>query len=387
MVKQMARILMASGMVAGMSFGMPTYAGGWGTTGSVQLAGNYDDNARLSTLNVVSAASGSSDLSAKLLYQDDSFLCSINPRMLALRYDGDRTLNRTEGYLTLLARRTTETGSNSVSLAGTSDTTLTSELGTTGLSEINKQRRNVATTINTQWDVTEKFSTSTQLYAAANRYIDAKQTGLVDYNYGSVLINSVYQWTNQSSLSLQASAGKLQVPEYARLNKTNQSVTLGYVVQWSPQWSSNVSLGPSRIQTRSGTQSGSVYNIGFSREAERSMFSASVAREVTPNGFGSLSQREKYQFNWNVQLTDRWSSNWSATAIRNENIAESGAPAGDRLTYSDISGSVTWRITPTWGTAFTIGQTRQRVGDNQTTAARNHAVLSISWNGLLRQLH
>lgn len=385
MANRMARMLISSGL-AMASTAVPVQAGVWNTAGQGQVGVNFDDNVRLTTDKPTAAWNGVADLSGQLLFQDDAFVWRLSPRVRAVRYDGERVLNRTEQYLTMSAQKKSERGSSSLSLNGTQDTTLTSELGLTGLAEVNKKHRSASVTLSNAWNLNERFNTNAQLYLSANRYLDAELTGLVDYNYGSALLSVGYNWTERSVVSLQASLGKLEVPDNAAYDKTNQAVTLGYGVQLAPRWHANISYGPSQVRTRNRSDRGTVYDAGVTRKSELSDLSLTISRDVTPTGRGSLTRREQMRLGLNQALGERWSSSWSVTAVRNRDLLPESGQTLSAVNYGDITGSLSWRMSPTWNLSLSAGYTQQRVDDGERTAERRHAALNISWNGLTRRL-
>lgn len=383
---KMARILMSSGLIAATASPV-AQAGVWNIAGQGSVGANYDDNVRLSSSNQVADWSGVADASGTLSYQDDAFLFQVNPRVLTARYDVEHAFNRTEEYLTLLVQKTTETGGSSVSLSGTQDTTLTSEPGFTGLSDVNKKHRVGSVTVANSWNLTERMVASTQVYASANRYLDAQLTGLVDYNYGSGVVSASYDWTERSSFTLQASIGKLQVPDIAAYDKVNMSVTLGYRVHFANKWNAELSFGPSKIRTEGRSDTGTVYNASLIHDAELTHINLSVDRDVTPNGYGLLSRREQLRFGLTRELSARWVTDWSATVSRNQNVLPAGGIAQDAVNYADVTGNLGWRMTPTWSVALVAGYTRQRISNVQLAAERQHIALNLTWNGLVRPLH
>jgi hypothetical protein len=386
MASNMARIIMSSGLIAAVS-APPVHAGAWSVAGQGQLGVGYDDNVRFSSVNPVGAWNGQADVSGQLLYQDDAFLWRLSPHVQAVRYDGLQVLNRTDQYLTILTQKTTETNSTNLTLTGTRDTTLTSELGFTGLAEVNKQHHGITATVSNDWNLTERFDLSTQLYASVNHYIDAAFTGLVDYNYGSALMSADYDFTERSTLTFQASLGKLQVPDVKAYDKTTLSTSIGYAVQFAQRWHASVSVGPSQIRTQGRDQTGSVYQIAVTRKAERSDLSLSLTRDVTPNGLGQLSRRQQGQISWNTALGARWSTTWSASVTRNQNVLQGNQPAQDSVTYGDLNANLSWRLTPTWSASVAAGYSQQKLSGIALAADKRYATLGISWTGLNKTLN
>lgn len=380
------RIVMSSGLIAAVTSPVAR-AGAWDVVGQGTIGGGYDSNVRLSPIDKVADSNGVADASGSLSYRDDAFSLQINPHVLMVRYDTERELNRSEQYLTLQAQNISERGTSSIALSGTQNTTLTSELGSTGVTEVNKKHREADLTVGNSWDATERFNLGAQLYTAVSRYEDARAFGLIDYNYGSAALTGGYARTERSSVTMQASMGKLQVPDIGVYDKTNLSVMLGYKVQFATGWRAAVSFGPSQIRTQGRADSGTVYAGSVSHQSLLTTFNLSLSRDVTPNGFGLLSRREQLRLDASRALSERWTTDWSVTASRNQNMLPDGGIEQDRVAYADLTGNLHWRIAPTWTVTLAAGYSMQRVGTAQPSAERQHAALNISWNGPTRSLH
>jgi hypothetical protein len=380
------RMLISAGLITTVHTPVAR-AGAWSTAGQGSIGINYDSNARLSAVDEVADNSAVADVSAALSYQDDAFVFRASPRLVAVRYDHDRSLNRTEQYLTLQSQNTTEQGSGSLTVSGTQNTTLTSEPGFTDRAQVNKQHREADFSINHSRDLTERFSLSGQLTATLSRYVDAESTGLIDYDYGSAGLSSSYDWSTRSRLILQASMGKLQVPHVEAYDKTNLSATLGYRLQISPRWTTSISFGPSQIRTPDRVDNGTVYNVTLAHESLLTNFNFSLTRDVTPNGFGLLSRHEQVRLGLTRALGERWSTDWTLSASRNQNVLPEGGVEQERVTYGDLSGALRWRMTPTWSVAIAAGYSAQHLSNDAPAAERTHGSLNITWNGLTRSLH
>ncbi len=381
----MTRVAVCSGLA--MLSAAPVRAGDWTLAAQALATGNYDDNVRLSSRNAVASWTGAGEATAQLQFRDDTSQWQFSPRVRSVRYDSERTLDRTEYYATLAGQIAGERGALSVTLSGTQDTTLTSEPGLTGLAEANKKHRTGSATVSNRYSMSERLDFSTQVYASVNRYLDAEFTGLVDYDYGSALLGASYELSERSVLSLRFAAGKLQAPELTRLDKTNYSVNLGYSLQLGPRWRLDLSAGPSRIDTAQRIDRGSVYDATLTHRTEMMTFRFSATRDVTPTGQGLLTQREQLRLGLEKTFTPRWSVGGWTAIIRNRYLQDAGAPGQNTVTYGDVTGNLTWLITPTWQVSLSGGYTQQRTGSSQPRAERSHAGLSVSWKGLARRLN
>ena len=390
MAKRMARVLISSGLLMAGS-AAPVHAGAWNYSGRTQLSSTYDDNILLSAGNqyapILSATAGAADVSGRLQFQDDTVLWQLDPRFLATRYSGQQTLNHTEKFLTMLSQFTGERGSNSLTLTGTEDTTLTSEIGLTGLSAVNKKHRTVTANIDSNWRFSEFIDAGVQISANENRYFDKQGTGLVDYDYGTATVNANYKWTERSQFFLQTSVGKLQVPDLNVYDKTNLSAVLGYSTQFSQRWLGTVYYGPSQVRANGSKANGTVYSASLSRKSELTNLSMSYTRDVTPTGYGQFGRRDQVQLALNQPLSERWATNWTVTSIRTRYITATGNLELNTVNYGDVAGNLSWSISPTWTLSLTAGYTRQTVQTVTSAAERNHAALNISWNGLMHRLN
>lgn len=383
-VNDMARIAVCSGLA--MLSAVPARAGDWSVAAQGTITSSYDDNIRMSAANTTAGWTGTGQVGAQLQFRDDTVQWRLSPRVRTVRYDNDRTLNRTEYYTTLLGQLASERGSFSVTLNGTQDTTLTSELGLTGFAEANKKHRTGSVSVSNSYSTSERLDVSAQIFASVNRYIDAERTGLVDYDFGSTTVGASYELSERSALSLQMSAGKLQAPDLAQRDKTNYSVNLGYAVKLTPRWNLDLSAGPSRISTATRNDNGSVYDVTLTNNSERATFNLSATRDVTPTGQGALSRREQLRLGLDNALGPRWSTGWSISVVRNRDLLSAGG-LEQSVTYGDVAGNLTWLETPAWNISLSGGYTQQRVGSGQPRAERRHAGLNISWNGPARRLN
>lgn len=374
----------------------PVWAGAWTTSGNAQLSSSYDDNVLLTVTNPTGGWFNAADVSGRLAFEKDQLIFHVDPRLLATRYKSETDLNRTERYLTVFGQYATLQSVSSLNVTAAQDTTLTSELGLTGLSAANKRHRSESATLNTRYFFNETVDANLQLYATANRYLDAEATGLSDYNYGSAVLNANYQHSDQSAFFLQSTVGHLQVPIQQKsfgfiggseYSKTNLSAVLGYNWLLNPLWEVTVSAGPSQVRTKTAVASGQEYSLKLTRKSELMTLDTAFNRDVTPSGYGLLSRRDRVQFVLSQPVSERWLTRWLLTSVRTRNIGNDGALDFGILDYRDFTGYIGWRYSPTWTVSLSAGYARQQTQGSDSAAGRRHAALNISWNGLPHRLY
>lgn len=381
----MARALVTAGLTMA-TVGSGAQAGVWSWLPSARLSGGYSDNVRLAVRDAEAASSATADLKASLLRQDDAFSASFTPRVLAIRYDDYAALNRVDAYLGADAKRSTERGSTALSLSWAQDTTLTSELGSTGLSEVNKRHRSLGTTLSGYFLASERISLTGQAYATMHRYADAQNTGLVDYDYGTAAASTVYAIAERSKISLQVSAGRLQIPDYRTLDKENYAITLNYDTRLNERWHALVSAGASRVHRLTDDYDGAVYEASVERESELLNLRIAGKRSITPTGNGTLARSDQFSLRVSRPLTERVSFSVAAAWNRNRDIAQQRGLELDSLRYGDVNGNLSWRIAPNWTLSVFIGHTEQRDSDYDRSAKRNYGGFNLNWSGVTRVL-
>jgi len=347
----------------------------------------YDDNVRLSSQNVPETAYAGTDASLHLALQDPAWSLSLDPRVVWVRYRNYAILNRTENYVDASIQEQTETSSSSLNANWTRDTTLTSELGLTGFAEANKRHELKALTWTRSAQWTERFSTQGALYAATHRYTDAFNTGLVDYNYGSAQFDIQYVLGPRSQLSVDAVAGKLQVPDFVNFDKVNQSLMLSYNLAFAERWQMKVSAGPSRVRSRFSAESGTVYEVSLTHKSEISDLQLKVSRDITPTGQGILARREQWLLGASRQWSERWSSGIKASSTRNDNLYLSYAIDVRGVRYDELNCNVSWRWTPQVTVTLNGGYAAQKLQDQSPVATRRYVSLLVNWLGATHTWH
>ena len=384
-----------------MGLVMPASAGSWTAAGSTQLGSNYDDNVQLTTINPIGGWFNSAAFSGQLLFQNDQLNFHVDPRLVVTRYQSETNLNRTERYLGLSTQFNNERGLTNLVLMGSEDTTLTSELGLTDFSVVNKRHRGGSATLSVARSFTESMGLSAQAYASVNKYLDAEDTGLYDYNYGSLVVTGNYQATERSSFFVQTTAGKIVVPVQTKrlfgvvpfkdggssYDKVNLSAMLGYRLSINPRWNATVYYGPSQFRTVSSVANSYSYSFNLGHKYELSNLNASYSREVGASGYGSLSQRDQINFSWSRPISERLVTDWIVSSVHSRNVLDNANLETNALQYSDVTGSFGWLINQQWKLSLSAGYSRQKSKYSEVAADRHHAALNVTWNGMAHRVN
>lgn len=313
-------------LLCGASFGAE-----WSLQPRLRAGTEFNDNKRL-TLSAHDSVFGSSfELGGALTYASEVNAVKLTPRTRISRYTEDAgvDLDSEDVFVDGLAEHTGERFGSELRSNFTRDTTLTSELETTGITQVRKIHQSYELSPSVSYLVTE-YNTI-RLGGTYNDvvYEDAETTGLLDYEYASVSLSDSYTVTDRSHLT--ASVFYSRFEPVGNGSKT-ESVggQAGYQWVWSDALQGSVALGyvsndvqqtrdePQVVQTpigpvsfccipveRNTTEGGLLVDATIEQALENSLLTGSFRRRVIPTGNGRQDTQDALRFSARHDFTDR----------------------------------------------------------------------------------
>lgn len=333
--------------------------------------------------------SNQSDQTAQLEFDDTTTAqtergqLTITPRLATTRYNHDTDLNIVAGSLDLAYVEKLERGEWSVEALGLTDSTVTSELGTTGITHVNRRHTAGTVSLGYQHFSTERLTWQIQASGQLTRYTDAAEFGLTNYDYGSLQAGPVWSFSERVQGSLLLGADHLH-PETG-IPQSDYSANLQLKRSFSEQYSWRISVGGTRVNYGSGasSQSTSVYEIGATRKTERVQWDISVRRAVLPIGIGLLTPETVATASLIVATSERSTLNLTVNGIRTNPVfvpefifnflVYSGA------TWGQASAEWKYHFTPNWALDTAYAYARARNNDVPDWAYGNQVRLGIVW--------
>lgn len=361
-----------------------TSAAQWQVVPSAYVGSSYADNPRLLADGGTESSGAVGEVSAVMKRLTERSELSLRPRVRSARYRDDESLDSDDRYLTASFDWLGERSQWNSRLGVTHDTTLTSELGTTGLVQSN--RRHEATDLSVAPTIlfSERVNGGVQLAVSRNRYIDAGSTGLMDYRYQALSLFSTVALSDVgSSLSVTAQVGELSTHGLGGSDTRDAALRLGWSYRPWPLWSTTVSAGPSFVEVDAGSDNGWVFDADVKREGERWWLTARGGRSQSPTGRGVLTRRDEVELSLHRRLTERLTGNVGARWIRSEDLLpQQGTVTTYEVDYGRLELGASWRLSRDWSLALQLaGQTQEYELAAAERADGYRAVLSIVWNG------
>jgi hypothetical protein len=383
---------MATALVSLATTNSPVRAAEWSATPHARLGVEFVNNpvltARDNPLYYSGTTDFTSDLNADVAKHGDDYDFSISPRLLFIDYTDQSLLDQNDQYVTLNSNLRSERTTWSASANGARDTTLTSELGLTGLTNTNRRHENLQLTLGPTVQYTERLSFSAQASWLTHHYENAGNTGLVDYHYGAADLRSSYALTELTSLALDLSAGQVAAPD-AGSRSNNYAVEASLTRQLNEFWLATLSAGPSWVKTAIATQAGAVYDVALQHQGELLRLNAEASRTVTPTGRGLLTTRNQLTLTASRPFTERFTANLSGILSHTRDYTNAVNATPYTVHYYSALASLQWRLAPTWSLSLDLEDRRQTIpsaSGNNNAAEGYRANLGIVWTAFPQRL-
>jgi len=367
-----------------MAGGRPSHGADWSSTLEAAANAAYVINPRmLASENNTSDESAELTLDGSTTAQTERSQLTIIPRFDAVRFQHQTDLDRNTGSLDLAYVEKLERGQWSIEGVGLTDSTVTSELGTTGVTYVNLRHTSGTVALAYQYFATERLSWQLQGSGQITRYTDAAAFGLTNYDYGALQFGPQWNFSERVAGSFILEADRLNPQAGTRQNDYSAYAQLQR--NFSEKYAWRVAVGGSR--TEYGGVSGSAgsnttvrYELGATRKGERVQWDLSVKRAVLPIGIGLLAPQTVAAFTMGIGITERTSLNVTANGIRTDAVFIGPYAIYSGATWGTVSAQWRYQLATHWTLSASYSQGRTRVNPSPDWANGSQAQLAITWN-------
>ncbi len=371
-------IRVAALMAAGVT---GAHAAEWSIAPSFAVAVDEDTNRTLATDAIASQGlSMSADM--RLRRATERFDLWLLPQLHIQRFSDRRFDRSDDAGLTSEGTWLTERSTFDVSSLIRDQSTLTSELFSTGIFDLNTRRRDER--LNASWAFAyaeHRVFSLTSGFQSSN-YHGNSTTSLQDSKYSTFGASERFIVSERLSFSLDASAGKYVTPDAAFATRSD-SLSVGFMRRLSERTRVTGEFGVNRRTDRFSSTNGFVGQLSIARSTETGGFSLSAGRNVAPSGFGIFTQTDQAQLAVSRGLAPRWNLNASLSVYRTSSAFQSFNLA-DR-TYSQLNVALTWQANEYWSIGTTAGADRA-VSNTGLPASGWHLGLQSVWRPMPNSL-
>lgn len=319
--------------------------------------------------------------------QTDRGQLSVTPRFSMTRYQHESDLDINTGSVDFASLQKLERGQWTLTGQALTDSTVTSELGLTGITNINRRHDAAIVSSGYQYLASERLSWQLQGSWQKTRYSDAARFGLSDYDYGSLQFGPTWSFTERLQGSLNLETDRIN-PQGGTPQK-DYSASLLLKRSFSEKYGWRVSLGRTRVDSGgSGSATTSLLELGASRQGERLQWDVSLRRSVLPIGLGLLAREDQAALSMVAVTSQHSTLNLSVNIIRTDPVtftlyldpqisvhflAYSGA------SWGQLNAEWKYQFSPRWTLSAAYLYARAHNGNWQEWAIGNQARLGLLW--------
>lgn len=300
------------------------------------------------------------DGSAKM--QTETGQLTVTPRFSMTRYDHETALNINTGSLDVNYQGTLERGQWTFEAQGLSDSTVTSERGTTGITNVN-QRHDVETaSLGYRYSSTEQLSWLLQGLWQGTQYSEAPNFGLTNYNYLSGQFGPQWGFSERVQGSLIFEADQLTPQGGTTQNSYSESVRLTHSLTEQYTW--RASFGVSRVAAGNTSSTANViFEVGASRQTERVQWDVSFRRAVLPIGLGLLAEEDIAALGILVGTSEHTTLNVSFNAIKTDPVIYLNYVVYEGASWGQASAEWRYQFAQHWAlsAAYVYGRARNEI--------------------------
>ena len=320
------------------------HAADWSVQPLLVVGTDYDSNRTLA-----SDATGSEGVSMsgnmRLVHATERLQLLLLPE-LALQRFSDRRFDRSDNDA--LSARATWTGmltSFDLSASLRDQSTLSSELLSTGIFDLHTRRRDEQIGGTWSYAYAERWGVSLFSSYESQNYHGNATTPLQDNRLTTFGLSEKYIATQRLSFTASASSGHY-VTEQSSFDTRSDSASAGFILSLSERNQITGDFGWNRRTDQFSRSSGFVGQLLVSRSSETGSLSFSAGRSVVPSGFGVFSQMDQVLLSASRGLSERLTLGAALSWYRTQSAFRS--VTFDDRSYSQVRVSLTWRADPYW---------------------------------------
>ena len=375
-------------------FSLTAQSAEWSIEPSVSVREEYNDNIRLTTLPHKSVWGTSLTPAVNFSSKTEISEITGGARLNFNRYSGEPNLDSSDQIFSLLSKYKTERNTFGLNGSYVRDTTLASELISTGVVQARKQRGNL--TLNPSWTTfaSERTWFTLDYQLSRVKYDDGAAAGLIDYNNQTASVSAVHRLSEQDQLS-----GTIYYSKYetspANFKSNTTGLRLGITHDFSETFNGALSLGArstlSKVQqnalvcpapvilcqfglvafqvvpfTTETRSHGYTLNASLNKQFETTTLSGQISREANPSANGALVQADRIAFSVANKFSPTLTGSVDASIYRSRYIGNIITSSDSR--YYTVGPRLSWRMSEWWSLDTGYTHSRQEY-DNASTAA------------------
>lgn len=377
----------------------------WSATPQASAYSEINTNARLTTGKHSTVFGLIGDVGVVLKRATEINTLEFEPRVRPVRYWGEDNLDSDNYSFRFGADHKFERGSIGLDAEYRKDSTLGTELLTTGLvqNQLDVDIVNVGPKLSYQ--LTERDQVDLAFSYGTTDYEESPGSGLSNYNTKNASVTYTHALTEKAQLFSQFGWSAFNVNDIDNdpsdpfnirdTSSSTDSYTLLGGFQGNTETLSGTAYGGLIYSTTERRQNqvafapmqdfngvGSLFNFALKKKFERDTWNASYDRTVQPTGSGNQQVRNEWSTSLYHEFDERLTGNLGFRYF--DNSTQFGDQLGfgnAKTTYIGGNAGLTYRLTPYWSAFLRYSYLQSSNDINDLTATQNVAQLGLSYSG------
>lgn len=365
--------------------GAPVVADQWYVEPQAELRTFHDDNVDLSSLRPISSFGASVIAKIESGRRTENSEIGLRANLLSTRYTDAPDFNETDATLGFTSAY--QAGRSRFSLDGDFDydSTLTSEVSTSGFVQANKRRQRILLNPSWAYQLTPRMRSEVSLNYQGISYEDVDFIPLFDYSFASAGLTLVYALSERAQLF-----GRTTFDQYDANQIDTQSLSYGveagasYLLTERMSLSTFAGLKSTEAETPTvfglideSNNTGPIFSFELTRAYEQGQLSLSLNRALLPSGSGTLLDTTGLGVSFDYRLDPRWQFIVSANGYRNR--TPGGETSGNDRDYVSLSPGVRHQLTRSFSLDLSYRYRWQEYSLRDGDASSNALYLSLKY--------
>jgi hypothetical protein len=357
----------------------------WYISPQVSLRTLYDDNVRLLSVNPVGSFGTIARADAKFGRRTEISNVDIDAGLSNYWYANVSELNTTNGYLGLNSAYQLERSRLGLDARVDYDSSLTSEIATSGLVQVNKRQTRLFVKPSWSYSLSERSTLDLSASYTNVSYEDVQLIPLYNYRVATLDMNGTYLWSERTQLF-----ARLSYQYYDADKVDTRSNSIGLMVGGAYALSESMSLtalAGVRVTSQSTptlfgssgdqTSIGPLVDLKLEKRFEVGKLSLDVSQTLLPSSTGELLNTTAGAVALDYPITPRWSFDLNANAYINR-YPGGGANINDR-NYFDVSPKLTRKLSEWWQLDLAYRFRYQKYQGSANQAVSNAVLLTLRY--------
>ena len=374
-------------VLIGLAISFPCAVSGaqWYSESSASLRSVYDDNIRLTSREHDTVVGMVLAGTMKAGRRTETNNINLKGGVKLNTYSGEDDLDTNDFDFGVDASHRTERDKFTASAAIKLDSTLTSELQSSGL--MHSRKRRVKKNFALAWtrSLSERTSLKLGYSHIDTKYRNARNTGLSNYTYQIVDAMLTYSLNKKTVVSSVLTSSLYKGSNRVKTKTRDLGFTVGIKHNFSETFSAGAGVGVRYSDTeykmarlnRDNNDTGFLLNANLKRSFERTTISGAFSRNVKPSGSGALLITDSLSAEVNYQVDERLSVHLASEIYRNASTDEDDE-SHDRVFFS-IQPKVRWKMARWWRIEGSYRYRRQRYDSSGQSADSNAVFLTAKY--------